>query len=110
MNTRTQTRRRIDIIAAVIIGCLVVILLCADAMIAPEAGWSATGTVRVTAVVKAKLDVSFGEGHLTVRANTPWQVSARLADGEHWVVEGGPTGGCDVAVPQGAMGVEVCAR
>ncbi|MDY0339685.1 MAG: hypothetical protein RBS17_00530 [Coriobacteriia bacterium] len=108
--TRTRTRRQIDIVAALTVVCLVAVVLCVDAMVAPQAGWSATGTVQVTAVVRSTLDVDFDDDHLTVRANTPWQVSADLADGERWSFEGGPTGGYDVVVPQGATGVEVCAR
>jgi len=106
----TRVRTQIDILAALTIVCLVAVLLFADALVAPDSGWSATGTVQITAVVRTTLEVSFDEGQLTVRANTPWQVSALLPDGEQWTVSGGPTAGYDIAVPQGATGIEVCAR
>jgi hypothetical protein len=107
---RALTDKRIGGLALATLLCLVVAVLLADAMLAPAAGWSATGTVQVTAVVGSKLNASFSDTGVTVKANVPWAVSADLPGGERLTVSGGPTAGYVVVLPEGATGAEVCAR
>lgn len=106
---RALTDKRIGALALAMLACLVAVLL-AEAMLAPAAGWSATGTVRITAVVGSVLDASFSDTGVTVKANVPWTVSADLPDGERFSASGGPTSGYEVVLPDGATGAEVCAR
>ncbi|MCK8115757.1 hypothetical protein [Anaerosoma tenue] len=106
---RVLTDKKIGSLALATLLCLLAVLL-AEAVLAPAAGWSATGSVQVTAVVGSKLDASFGDTGVTVKANVPWIVSADLPGGERFVVSGGPTAGYEVVLPEGATGAEVCAR
>lgn len=103
------TRTRTNAVAALTVLCFVAVLLFAAATVAPDTAWSATGTVQVTATVRSAISVSFEADHLTVKANTPWQVSAITPEGEQWTVSGGPTGGYDVVLPEGATGAQVSA-
>lgn len=105
----TRMRLRIDVLAAITVLCLVAAVLFVDAAVATEQGWSATGVTQITATVRTTIDVDFADDHLVVKANTPWQVSADLPNGERWTASGGPTGGLQVVLPEGAAGVEVCA-
>ncbi|MBN2839880.1 MAG: hypothetical protein JXP37_02850 [Coriobacteriia bacterium] len=88
--------------------CLAVALL-PNAAVATEVGRGAAGSVQVTAVVRPEIRVAFGDGHLTVRSNIPWEASAHLPDGEQWTVNGGPTLGHRVEMPEGATGAQVYA-
>jgi hypothetical protein len=106
---RALTDKRIGALALAALLCLAAVLL-AEAVLAPAAGWSATGTVQVTAVVGSVLDASFGNTGVTVKANVPWTLSAYLPDGERFSVSGGATSGYEVVLPDGATGAEVCAR
>jgi hypothetical protein len=106
---RALTDKQIGGLALATLLCLLAILL-AEAVLAPAAGWSATGSVQVTAVVGSKLNASFSDTGVTVKANVPWTVSADLPGGERFVVSGGPTAGYEVVLPEGAAGAEVCAR
>ncbi|MHB1136645.1 MAG: hypothetical protein ACYCXR_09670 [Coriobacteriia bacterium] len=104
------THTRTNAVAVLTALCIVAVLLFAAATVAPDTAWSATGTVQITATVRSAMDVTFEADHLIVKANTPWQVSAITPDGEQWTVSGGPTGGYEVVLPEGATGVQVSAR
>ncbi len=107
---RVLIDKRIGGLALATLLCLVAAVLLAEAMLAPAAGWSAAGTVQVTAVVGSKLNASFSDTGVTVKANIPWIVSADLPGGERFTTSGGPTAGYEVVLPEGAMSAEVCAR
>ncbi len=102
--------KRIGGVALAMLLCLVAAVFLADAMLAPAAGWSATGTVQVTAVVASRLNASFSDTGVTVKANIPWTVSGDLPGGERFTVSGGPTAGYEVVLPEGVMSAEVCAQ
>lgn len=107
---RAVTDKRTGGLVLAALLCLIAAVLLAEAMLAPATGWSATGTVQVTAVVHSKLVASFSDSGVTVKSNVPWIVSADLPGGERFIASGGPTAGHQVVLPEGAIGAEVYAR
>lgn len=69
-----------------------------------------TGQVVVSITVLPTLECTFTADGVVVRSNVPWVVAAKTAAGDRIVVEGEPTAGQHVALPDTAGSIEVCAR
>ena len=103
--------RRFARILAVV--ALVTLLGATAAVGAPAPAESAprnTGQVAVSITVLPTLESTLTADGVMVRSNVPWVVSAETSAGDRIVVEGEPTAGQHVALPDAAGSIEVCAR
>ena len=106
----TSRSTRADAIVMMMVVGLVAVALLTAAVVDPDTSWGAAGTVQVTAVVRPGIQVNFHSDHVMVSSNIPWEASARMPDGSLWVIDGEQTEGCRIDLPEGATGIQVCAR